>query len=839
MADQRTMAELLRVPTEFFGLEKDNPQDHIRCDANSSSSFEIAKLTHAVNQQTSAVTTAMTAILKQFQATPPPAIVKAVEEICVTCGGAHPYYQCLAADGNTFPELRDNIQGYVTAVAVNYNHGNSGYRPPGVANQIRPPGFAQPNVQNNQNRFSQPQGYNRGNNFNQDQSYQTPAQQNQVIPLSPGPRPLPSNTIANSKGELKAITTRSALLSNKEKLLELANTPLNENCLAIIFKKLPEKLGDPREFLIPCGFSELKCKALADLGASINLMPLSIWKKLGLPELISNRMTLDLANQEICTPTGIARDVFVSVRKFTFPADFVIVDYESDPGVPLIFGRPFLQTARALIDGCALLRKKFKEDLFTYCNENGILQDSSEPSNDNTNIVNALQEPFVVKQDHGENSSQSPSQINHHCCYGCGNSLEDILCHQCTCELCGKGAHYGYNCQPKVSIIPNPEPSNNQTVNELPQTLPSFDPTCYSEDGNSFTYDSTSNLVHDSPNVFNPPLQPPLYSCEFCRNDALYGHYCTPQVPFIYPKPCYNQDFNFPQDCHDFQQQYICCENYGDPHEAYQSRYWKIPVCYDDDDEDYTIAITPKEPDNSRSIRDEHLDTILATESDEFIKSSFKNLVLNLSEFEGEHECDVSACEDFITFSNLPFDSDYNFSSSDDQSFSDEDIPKEIYSNPLFDEEIISMKIDLHHFNAECDLIESLLNHDSSIISSYSNIDSLFDEFAGELTLLKSIPPGINETDYDREEEIHLIKRLLYDNLSPRPPKEFISKSSDTAFESFSPFPIPVEDSDSLMKEINLSFTPDDLMSPGLEEDDYDSERDILIHEELISNDFL
>nr|GEX55363.1 hypothetical protein [Tanacetum cinerariifolium] len=89
--------------------------------ANSSFSSEIAKLTHAVNQQTSAVTTSMTAILKQFQATLPPASVKAVEKICVTCGGAHPYYQCLVADGNTFPELRDNIQGYVSTAVVNYN----------------------------------------------------------------------------------------------------------------------------------------------------------------------------------------------------------------------------------------------------------------------------------------------------------------------------------------------------------------------------------------------------------------------------------------------------------------------------------------------------------------------------------------------------------------------------------------------------------------------------------------------------------------------------------------------------------------------------------------------
>nr|GFA22980.1 hypothetical protein [Tanacetum cinerariifolium] len=89
--------------------------------------------------------------------------------------------------------------------------------------------------------------------------------------------------------------------------------------------------------------------------------------------------------------------------------------------------------------GCAILRKKFKEDLFKYCIENEILQYSFEPSNDNTNVVNALQMPFVVKQDPGKNSSQNPSQINHHCCFEYGDSLEDIFCHQCTYDLCGRG----------------------------------------------------------------------------------------------------------------------------------------------------------------------------------------------------------------------------------------------------------------------------------------------------------------------------------------------------------------------------------------------------------------
>nr|GFC25849.1 hypothetical protein [Tanacetum cinerariifolium] len=119
-------------------------------------------------------------------------------------------------------------------------------------------------------------------------------------------------------------------------------------------------------------------------------------------------------------------------------------------------------------------------------------------------------------------------------------------------------------------------------------------------------------------------------------------------------------------------------------------------------------------------------------------------------------------------------------------------------------------KIDPHHFNAESDLIESLLHRDSSIIYSFSKIDSLLDEFAGELTLPKSISPGIDETDYYSDEDICLTKRFLYDNSSPRPPEEFVSDNSNANIESFSPSPIPIEDSDSFMEEIDLSFMPDD-----------------------------
>nr|GFB15462.1 hypothetical protein [Tanacetum cinerariifolium] len=207
---------------------------------------------------------------------------------------------------------------------------------------------------------------------------------------------------------------------------------------------------------------------------------------------------------------------------------------------------------------------------------------------------------------------------------------------------------------------------------------------------------------------------------------------------------------------------------------------------------------------------DAHLNTIPATKSDEFIKSCVENLVPNPSEFEGESECDVPA--GFTSFSNVLFDAGYDS-----------------------DSKINPMKIAQHSFNAESDLIESLPNHDSSIIIS-SKIDSLFDEFAGELTHLKSIPPGIDETDCHPEEEIRLTKRLLYDNSSPRPPEEIVSDNSNADIESFSPSPIPNEDSDYHMEEIDLPFTLDDPMPSGIEDDDYDSGRYISILKELLDN---
>nr|GFA59645.1 reverse transcriptase domain-containing protein [Tanacetum cinerariifolium] len=149
----------------------------------------------------------------------------------------------------------------------------------------------------------------------------------------------------------KFASTPKALIGNKEKLCEMARTTMNEHCSAVILNKLPRKLGDPEKFLIPCEFSGMdECLSLADLGASINLMPLSVWEGLLLPELTPTCMTLKLADRSVSKPIGIAKDVSFKVGVFYFPADFVVIDFEPDPRVPLILGRCFSKTSGALID---------------------------------------------------------------------------------------------------------------------------------------------------------------------------------------------------------------------------------------------------------------------------------------------------------------------------------------------------------------------------------------------------------------------------------------------------------------------------------------------------------
>nr|GEV84220.1 reverse transcriptase domain-containing protein [Tanacetum cinerariifolium] len=421
-----------------------------------------------------------------------PAPVKAVEESCVTCGGAHSYRNYPATDGNVY---RDNIQEYVSqASVVDYNQGNIGYRPQMMSNQIRPSGFPPvPNNQNvqrnNQNRFISNQ--NRGNTFNQGPVYQPPVfqqpayqahayqasapqtqcvskeafsayvkandavmknmktqgqnMQNQLTNLTDlitkfvnsntvstsSSGTLPSNTVANPKGDLKAITTRSVvsydgpqipppMVENKPEAITLVSASKPNPKASIpypsrkndernrekannqiekfyqIFKDMSfeisfadalilmpkfastlkalignkEKLRDPGKFLIPCDYPGMaKCLALADLGASNNLMPYYVWKRLSLLDLTPTCMTLELADRLICRPVGVAEDVYVKIipkdrKSFNrcIRSDFLLeevdafLDVEDEP-TSSNFQQPYLNP-----EGDILLLESFLND---------------------------------------------------------------------------------------------------------------------------------------------------------------------------------------------------------------------------------------------------------------------------------------------------------------------------------------------------------------------------------------------------------------------------------------------------------------------------------------------
>nr|GEZ03572.1 reverse transcriptase domain-containing protein [Tanacetum cinerariifolium] len=314
--------------------------------------------------------------------------VKAIEPGCVTCGGTHSYQNCPATSENDY---QDNIQEYVSqAAAANYNQGNTGFLPQMVANQIRPPSF--PPYQNHQNNFNRGKISIKTEEVNQPLAYQAPTYQAPIPQTqsvtqtnfvshikandtvlknmqSQGSRTLPSNTVNNPKEDLKGtkvtkdqVQTPSsqstapvqppviqsetqtsvsepvvapALIRNKEKLSEMARTLMNEHCLAVILNKLLRKLRDPGKFLIPCEFPGMDdCLALADLGASINLMPISVWEGLSLSELTPTCMTLELEDRLVFKPIEVLDFSDVTTSGNPTPDDDLIVSTMSPTLTP-------------------------------------------------------------------------------------------------------------------------------------------------------------------------------------------------------------------------------------------------------------------------------------------------------------------------------------------------------------------------------------------------------------------------------------------------------------------------------------------------------------------------
>nr|GEW32267.1 reverse transcriptase domain-containing protein [Tanacetum cinerariifolium] len=312
-----------RHPEECYDLIKNMTAHHNGWDTTNGVSHLVLSLLLPINQQ-----------------------VKAVTPNCETCGGPHSYNDCPAIVGQTqncillitkapktsnllLSKIKNQLPNFEPVIA------------PIVEPVVAPVSAPKPNQKSSTpypSRFHDQKLRDKAN-YQKEKFFQIFKDLDFNISFADALIRMP-----------KFGPTIKNLLTNKDKLFEIARTPLNEHCSAVLLKKLPKKLGDPGKFLIPCDFPGMdECLALADLGTSINLMPLSVWNKLSLLELSPTCMNLELVDRSISRPVGVAEDVFVKVGTFHFPVDFVVVDFEADPRVPLILGRSFLKTRQVLI----------------------------------------------------------------------------------------------------------------------------------------------------------------------------------------------------------------------------------------------------------------------------------------------------------------------------------------------------------------------------------------------------------------------------------------------------------------------------------------------------------
>ncbi|GJV66543.1 hypothetical protein Tco_1482052 [Tanacetum coccineum] len=441
-----------------------------------------------------------------------------------------------------------------------------------------------------------------------------------------------------------------------------------------------------------------------------------------------------------------------------------------------------------------------------------------------------VRNPDPISNDETPDFSYPPPQpqtssLDQFHCFHCKDPLEDgVRCQRCTCKWCGYALREG-SCW-----------------------------ICPSKDGNSSI--DAPNSFNDLPNVFTHPPQPQYesYLCELCGNDSHYGYDCPPRFPLVYEQePSYNQNFSdnyYPQNSPSFPQQYLCCENCGGPHESFQCQpmnqnYFEPNPSYSGFDQPPQYSINHQEdlnqqgmndvhdrwdkmiesgnkliqflgemlreqaanikPEDSHILGNEELSTIPEKESDEFIKSSVKDLVPILSESEdtseSDSDCDLPSCDDFspiniyeeksMTFSNPLFDSNDDFTSSDDESLSDEDVPEDnvkIYSNPLFefDDEYISSDVNplfdevLENIKSK-DSYVSNLDEPALLVTHFfdANEDECFDP-RGDIDeidtfLDMNISTDIKNSYHDSEGDIIYLESLLIDNNIPNlPPKVFL-----------------------------------------------------------------
>nr|GEW17996.1 reverse transcriptase domain-containing protein [Tanacetum cinerariifolium] len=897
--------------------------------------------------------------------------VKAVPPSCETCGGPHSFSDC--------PTIVGNTQNVYAARAY---QGNS-YQPQGNGNLLSyrsnnylgPPGFNQNQNRNNQNQNfhnqnrnqgnHNPQGNNQGRNqffqgANQNQNpppsyqaqvYQAPVHQ----PLIPLPQVVTTNEFTNF---MKA---NDAILKNMQNnMTSLTNSNL----------ELKNMFGDPGKFLIPCDFPRMaECLALADLGASINLMPLSVWNKLSLPDLSPTCMTLELTNCLISRLVGVAKDVFVKVGTFHFLADFVVVDFNADPRVPLILGRSFLKTGKALIDVFeGELTLRVGKEAITF----NLDQTSRYSANYNDMTANQIDYDLIVSTTSPTltpfgNSDflleevdaflalkDNPTSPEVDQCYvdtegdillldaflnddpllpppNQGNYLPHVRKEIKICEakidkslidepleveLKDLPPHLEYaflegddkfpviiakdlSVEEKTALITEkshfmvkvdvinklPHPTTGKGIHSILSHADIYGR--FIKDFSKIARPMTRLLEKDTTFFFSKkcveafqtlkrklteaPILIALYwdlHFEFMCDASDFAIECVEAFQTLKRKltespiliaPDLDMSFELICDASDFAIGAFLGQR-QDKHSRlihYASKNMtEAESNYTTTKKEMLAVVTPWFADfanyhagnfdikgtsshkKSKFFKDnpteqsrlgkflskEIFEGIMVRIDNAFVHDETKSSSTSLNSLLEETNNFHNSLPEFTTFSKVLFDAECESDSSDDQSCSDEDVLEKIVSKPLSEEEIIPM--------------EFLRTHDSSLLIS-SKFDSLLDEFAGELPLLKSILPGIDETDCDFEEDIRLIEKLLYDNSSPRPPEEFVSANSDASTKSFSPSPILVKDSDSLMEEIDLFCTPDYPMPPGIVDKDYDSERDILIRKDLPSNNTL
>ncbi|GJT61951.1 reverse transcriptase domain-containing protein [Tanacetum coccineum] len=619
--------------------------------------------------------------------------------------------------------------------------------------------------------------------------------------------PKPNIQYPLRRDDKKFAPTIKSLLMNKEKLLELAKIPLNENCSAMLLKKLPEKLGDPGKFLIPCNFPGMDvCHALADLGASINLMPLSIWKKLSLPDLTPTRMTLELADRSITRPKGLAEDIFVKVRNFHFPTDFVVVDFEADPRVPLILGRSFLRTSRALIDvyeGELVLRDGNEQITFHV---NGTLKHPQKHENESIKMVNdACNDSFKRFTDEPTQVCPSPSKdVNNEKEKQEVKNLAEPTAKRQTCITpCLK--IFKVIC--KESIFHSNKPPQVSSVFAITSTLPSIEPKDSLIMGDDhLSIFSTEEIVlipresektsrNDSKNVL--PSCDDFSSIKVPRNDSV-----------TFSNPLFEFDVNFNNPLFDEELEDIECKD-----------------SYDSNLDESTFLVTPlsdSNKDKSLIPRDDieflfHDDPSTHLKSVDSILEGFINdppfeendNLFNLEcKTNDEAECfnpggDNDEIDAFLAIEVPTYIEGY-YDSEGDVLYLESLLSKDTTHN-------LSPKVFFDHEPPQ------LRNEPENepLITFSPKSDPLHHEFTGKLI---TIPLGIVR---EHEDYINRMSLLCSNSFSHS------LKNFHTIIESLPTSTTLIEDSDPNREEVDIFSGLDDSIPPGIESD-FDSEEDII-----------